>query len=1334
MPVKLWQGWSSVQTRLTLAMLAAATIAVLALVLSRRSETRRTDAYMAAEAKEDGQLLDRTLELAGGSLATFAKDYSLWGEMVQFVQTGDRTWANVNIDVGIGTYQASAAWVFDTTGALVYEVRDSILETTPEPLPPGFAVKNMFGDSHFCYFFIAGPDGPVEIRGATIQPSEDDERKTPVRGYFLAARSWNREYLAGLTRLTGKTIAVGPARDGAKPTAEVARQSGEITFTRPLPGPQGKPELMLTALFRPEWIAMARRSSRNLSRRLAVLALLGILGLTLTLWLWVTRPLGRIRRSLETGTTEALKPLERNRTEFGQLAQLVDQSFVQNAALTKEVAERKQADAQIEQLSRFPAENPSPVLRISSDGTLVYANPSSKPMLDTLKRNLGARMPETWRERTQKALSSGKQDEFEEAYGSAAYSWLLTPIADQGYVNAYGRDITSGKQAEAALRESEARFRGIFDAARDGIALADVETGRLVTANGAFCSMLGYTPEEIVRLSVPDFYPSDSLAYVKESFEMQAAGKASHSADIPMKRKDGSVFYADINSTAMSLGGRNLLIGVFRDVTERKHAEEALRTSEAQLSNAMEIAKLSYWEYDVADDLFTFNDHFYALFGTTAEKVGGYKMASAEYARRFVHPDDAAMVGIETRKAIETTDPHLSRQLEHRIIYADGSVGYISVRFFVVKDAQGRTVKTFGANQDITEQKLAEAKLRESELEFRAIFDNASDGMFLVEQESRRFVLANSSCLRMLGYSADEFANLRITDLHPDEDLHFVFEQIGSFVKGESGRRGDVRFKRKDGSLFPADTRPAGMMLGDENCILIVFNDITERKQAEDALAQMSRQNQLILDAAGEGIIGLDAEDRCTFANPTAIQMLGYDLNGLNGQRIHALTHHTKANGEPYPLEECPIHRAYTEGQAHRAADELFWRKDGAPFPVEYTATPVRDGERLTGAVVTFKDVSERRRTEEDVKLKAELLDSGTDSIFLHDLAGRCLYANENSYKTRGYTKEEFLALALDDLDVPEYAARLEPRIADLRRTGEATFESAHFRRDGSAMPVEIHARILEVAGRKLILSVARDITERKQAEAELVKYRNHLEELVHARTGELEQANKELETFSYSVSHDLRAPLRAINGFAQALQEDCAAQLDTTGHDYLDRVRAASRSMGELIDNLLTLARSSRLPLERKPVDLTGLTRMIAGELHSAEPTRQVELVIPDGMTAQADPVLAEMVLRNLLNNAWKFTGKHPTARIEVGETVRDGEPVWFIRDDGAGFDMAYVGNLSKPFQRLHGPADFPGTGIGLVTVQRLVRRHGGRGWIEGAVEKGATFYFTFQTATREA
>jgi PAS domain S-box-containing protein len=270
-------------------------------------------------------------------------------------------------------------------------------------------------------------------------------------------------------------------------------------------------------------------------------------------------------------------------------------------------------------------------------------------------------------------------------------------------------DITEHKQTAEKLKESEQRFKAIFDNAADGILLADVKNKKFYLGNRVICQMLGYKPEEIKNLAISDIHPKEHLSFVMEQFGKQVRKETTLAEDIPVKRKDGSVFYADINSFPINMDGKIYLMGIFRDVTERKNIEESLRTSEAQLSNAMNIAKLGYWEYNVADNLFTFNDHFYSIFRTTAKQVGGYKMSPARYAKQFLHPDDAWMV--EAEKAIETTDPNYSRRLEHRIIYANGEIGHIAVRFFIVKDKQGRTIKTFGANQDITEYKKAEEEL-----------------------------------------------------------------------------------------------------------------------------------------------------------------------------------------------------------------------------------------------------------------------------------------------------------------------------------------------------------------------------------------------------------------------------------------------------------------------------------------------------------------------------------------------------------------------------------------------------------------------------------------------
>lgn len=254
-------------------------------------------------------------------------------------------------------------------------------------------------------------------------------------------------------------------------------------------------------------------------------------------------------------------------------------------------------------------------------------------------------------------------------------------------------------------------------------------------------------------------------------------------------------------------------------------------------------------------------------------------------------------------------------------------------------------------------------------------------------------------------------------------------------------------------------------------------------------------------------------------------------------------------------------------------------------------------------------------------------------------------------------------------------------------------------------------------------------LDEIQKRDAEVGEARGELERRVETRTRDLAAANKELEAFSYSVSHDLRAPLRAIDGFSKVLLTSYGSVLDERGRHYLDRVRAGTQRMSELIDDLLALARLSRKELVRRPVDVSEIAQRVAAELARRDPARVTAVDIAGGLAAEADPQLLTIVLENLLGNAWKFTGKAKDARIEVSRRRNgDAEDVFFIRDNGAGFDMAYADKLFGAFQRLHLDSDFEGTGIGLVTVQRIVSRHGGRVWAEGEVGKGATFYFTLE------
>ena len=355
------------------------------------------------------------------------------------------------------------------------------------------------------------------------------------------------------------------------------------------------------------------------------------------------------------------------------------------------------------------------------------------------------------------------------------------------------------------------------------------------------------------------------------------------------------------------------------------------------------------------------------------------------------------------------------------------------------------------------------------------------------------------------------------------------------------------------------------------------------------------------------------------------------------------------------------------------------------------------------------------------------LLESAPDGIVIVDGTGAIVMANTQAQRMFGYDERELLGLPVEIL-LPEplrgrhvehcqryyESPSTRPMGIDLSLAGR--------RRDGSELPVEISLSPVSTPDGVLVISVIRDMTERRRVEEEI----RTLNDTLARRVAELDAVNTELEAFSYSVSHDLRAPLRSIDGFSQALVEEYGDRLDDTAADYLRRIRGATRRMGELIDDLLDLSRVTRRELHREEVDLSALASAVLAGLARAEPERQVEIDIAAGLMGHGDPHLLRLALDNLLGNAWKFTSRQPSARIEFGARQEGDRPVYYVSDNGVGFDMAYADKLFGAFQRLHAGHEFPGTGIGLATVQRIVLRHGGRVWAQSEMGQGATFFFT--------
>ena len=488
-------------------------------------------------------------------------------------------------------------------------------------------------------------------------------------------------------------------------------------------------------------------------------------------------------------------------------------------------------------------------------------------------------------------------------------------------------------------------------------------------------------------------------------------------------------------------------------------------------------------------------------------------------------------------------------------------------------------------------------------------------------------------------------------------------------------------------------------------------------------LSQSEVRFRSIFEQAAVGIVEMSIKGKFLQINQRFCDIVGYSADELLQLTREQITH-----PDDIKADYDNINNLVAQEISNYSIEKRYFHKMGDIVWVNVTTSLVQEStEESQHLVLIVEDITEQKKAE-----KALQESEGRYQLTLDNMMEGCqiigfdwnyLYVNDAATRYGRMTREELIGHTVMEkypgIETSEMFAAMQQCMKE-RIPKMQEFEFTY----GDSRQAWFEFSIQPVPEGIFILSL--DITERKEAEKALQSMNEELEKRVNERTIQLQATNKELEAFSYSVSHDLRAPLRALDGFSQALEEDYGDVIEDEGKKYLARIRAGSQRMGQLIDDLLDLSRLTRNEMRHESVDLSGLVREIAAELREQYPGCQVEFEAEDGLVVNGDEKLLRAALSNLLNNAWKYTGKQPKPKVMFGTTEHDGTCTYFVRDNGVGFDMTYAHKLFGVFQRLHSTDEFPGNGIGLATVQRVINRHGGHIWAESTLNEGATFYFT--------
>ncbi len=921
----------------------------------------------------------------------------------------------------------------------------------------------------------------------------------------------------------------------------------------------------------------------------------------------------------------------------------------------------------------------------------------------------------------------------------------------------FARNITDRIKAEEALRLSENKFRKIYEEGPLCMAMLDVE-GHFIAANTPFCEMIGYSEQELIQITFKEISDPSFLAENLENIRRLASGEITvYKTEKPYIRKDGRRIWASLSLTATFDNNGDLLyfLPLVEDITERKHSDELIKASEKRYQSLFEDSPTPMWEEDFSEvkiEIEKFRSsgvvNFKAFFKQHPDKVNEL------FSKIKIIDINKAVVSLHKARSKEevlANYPGLLHEsaseglINEFALIAEGKTQFeIEIDAYTMKGETLQVILNWESVSsketlsrvlisvtDITARIATERALKISEEKFRKAFESHPGLVGISRMTDGMYIDINDNFCETLGWPREEVIGKTSKEI----SVFFDYSQREQFVevlkKNGSLHNFEINLKTKSGEkrigLFSAEI----IEIDGQSCLLAQIYDITDRKKTEEALRESEQLfSNMFYRSPVTIVITNPIDSRIIDVNDVFLVDMEYSRDEVIGRTTLELGMFDDPNERVKLIDELKVHNSVY-------GFECRFRSKSGKLLYGLMNVVFLQMKGMSCQLSTIIDITERRIAEEKIQDSLEKSDIAQEAakIGFWDLDVR----NYKLVWSKGLkaifeiapeeptpTYEQFW-----DYIYPEdlqFVKECVDKQLEILAEKSIKYTYRIVTKGGILKHVE-HIGRQNVSGDGQLLMIygsLQDITEQKRAEMEITMLNEDLELRVAERTVQLQAANKEMEAFSYSVSHDLRAPLRAMDGFARILHEDYSSVLDEEGNRLLSVIMNNAQRMGHLIDDLLTFSHLNRLEINISKINMKEMAASVFKELVSNEVPDNLNFVLHDLPEANGDSAMVMQVWVNLIGNAIKFTSHKTERKIEVGYTIDNSECLYYVKDNGAGFDMNYANKLFGVFQRLHTTKEFEGTGVGLAIIKRIITRHNGRVWAEGEVDNGATFYFS--------